>query len=311
MEILQTSELTKHYRPGAFKSKNIHALEKVSLSIEQGEIFGLLGPNGAGKTTFIKLLLSIIRPTSGTATILGYPLGKRKIREYCGYLPENHRYPGFLTAQDTLIFFGRLNGLREAVLKNKSRSLLNMVGLKDWANVKVKKFSKGMLQRLGLAQAIINEPRLLFLDEPTDGVDPIGRKEIRDLLIQLKSKGTTIFLNSHLLSEVEMICDRVAILNNGMVVSVGTIPGITTQKCTYILQLSGAISESVQDQLRQTLLPLEYKGTNLIVTIKEKIDLNSIIDILRANGVGIEGITQQKASLEDYFIKLMKGESIQ
>ena len=138
MEVIQTIELTKHYRSSAFKRNNIPALEKVSLSVEEGEIFGLLGPNGAGKTTFVKLILSIVHPTSGTASVLGYPLGQRALKEQCGYLPENHRYPNFLNALDTLIFFGRLNGLQESILKDKASSLLETVGLKDWAKVKIK-----------------------------------------------------------------------------------------------------------------------------------------------------------------------------
>jgi ABC-2 type transport system ATP-binding protein len=311
MEALQTVDLTKHYRPGPFKRKNIPALEKVSLSVEQGEIFGLLGPNGAGKTTFVKLLLSIALPTSGTASVLGHALGQRALKEQCGYLPESHRYPGFLTALDTLIFFGRLNGLPESALKDKAKSLLEMVGLKDWAKIKTKKFSKGMLQRLGLAQALVNDPKLLFLDEPTDGVDPIGRKEIRDLLLRLKGEGTTIFLNSHLLSEIEMMCDRVAILNKGKVVRTGTISELTAQKLAYIIQLSAPISEDLRARLSQSHFSLEFKETNLTVTLKDKSELNSIIDTLRAGGIGIEGMTQQKTSLEDYFIQLVKGENEQ
>jgi ABC-2 type transport system ATP-binding protein len=309
MEALQTVDLTKHYRPGLFKRKNILALEKVSLSVEQGEIFGLLGPNGAGKTTFVKLLLSIALPTSGTATVLGHSLGQRALKEKCGYLPESHRYPGFLTALDTLIFFGRLNGLPESALKDKANSLLEMVGLKDWAKVKTKKFSKGMLQRLGLAQALINDPKLLFLDEPTDGVDPIGRKEIRDLLLKLRTQGTTIFLNSHLLSEIELMCDRVAILNKGQVVRTGTISELTTQKLAYVIQLSAPISEDLRMQLHQSHFSLEVKDKSLTVSLKDKSELNSIIDALRAEGIGIEGMTQQKTSLEDYFIQLLKGEN--
>jgi ABC-2 type transport system ATP-binding protein len=154
MEAIQTLDLTKHYRTSTFKRNNIPALEKVSISVEQGEIFGLLGPNGAGKTTFVKLILSIVLPTSGTATILGYPLGQRALKEQCGYLPENHRYPGFLNALNTLIFFGRLNGLQESNLKEKSYSLLETVGLKNWAKVKTKKFSKGCCNGLVLLRRL-------------------------------------------------------------------------------------------------------------------------------------------------------------
>jgi ABC-2 type transport system ATP-binding protein len=250
-----------------------------------------------------------VHPTSGTATILDFPLGKRELKEYCGYLPENHRYPGFLTAENTLVFFGRLNGLPETNLKEKAHALLETVGLKDWAKVKTKKFSKGMLQRLGLAQSLINDPKILFLDEPTDGVDPIGRKEIRDLLLSLKARGTTIFLNSHLLSELEMVCDRVAILNKGKVVRLGTIAELTTQKLAYVLQLSSPVTKEIREQLQQTILPIEYNNTSLVVSLHDKSELNRIIDILRAGGIGIESMNQQKTSLEDYFIQIMKGEN--
>ncbi|MBN1397288.1 MAG: ABC transporter ATP-binding protein [Bacteroidetes bacterium] len=311
MEAIQTADLTKHYRTGLLNKKNINALEKVSLSVEQGSIFGLLGPNGAGKTTFVKLLLSIAFPTSGTASVLGYPIGQRALKEQCGYLPESHKYPGFLTATDTLIFFGRLNGLPETALKDKAKYLLELVGLKDWADVKTKKFSKGMLQRLGLAQALVNDPKLLFLDEPTDGVDPVGRKEIRDILVNLKNAGTTIFLNSHLLSEIEMICDNVAILKKGCVVRTGSIADLTTQKLIYNIQLSAQIPEDTKVNLSHKHFSLEFKDTNLAATLNDKSELNSIIDTLRADGIGIEGVTQQKMSLEDYFIQLMKEENRQ
>jgi ABC-2 type transport system ATP-binding protein len=208
-----------------------------------------------------------------------------------------------------LIFFGRLNGLPESALKEKAHSLLETVGLKDWAKVRTKKFSKGMLQRLGLAQALVNDPKILFLDEPTDGVDPIGRKEIRDLLLNLKAQGTTIFLNSHLLSEVEMICDRIAILNKGKVVRIGTIAELTTQKLAYVIQLSAPITDEIRERLQQTILPIEYKDTSLIVSLHDKSELNTIIDILRAGGIGIESMNQQKTSLEDYFMQIMKGEN--
>jgi ABC-2 type transport system ATP-binding protein len=309
MEVIQTTDLTKHYRIGAIKRINIPALEKVSLSVNEGEIFGLLGPNGAGKTTFVKLILSIVSPSDGSATVLGHPLGTRELREQCGYLPENHRYPGFLSALDTLIFFGRLNGMSDSTLKQKAPILLETVGLKDWANVKTKKFSKGMLQRLGLAQALINDPKILFLDEPTDGVDPIGRKEIRELLLNLKTQGKTIFLNSHLLSEVEMISDRVAILNKGQVVRMGSVAELTTQQLTYTIQLAAPIPVSTLGLLKSKFFSLESSGSSLHVTVKEKNELNSIIDMLRTENIGIEGMTQKKASLEDYFIQLVKGEN--
>jgi ABC-2 type transport system ATP-binding protein len=311
MEAIQTLELTKHYRVGRFTKKNITALEKVSLTVHSGEIFGLLGPNGAGKTTFVKLLLSIAYPTSGTATVLGHPLGTRALKEQCGYLPENHRYPSFLTAKDTLLFFGRLNGISDRVLKEKIPTLLDRVGLHDWGKVKTKKFSKGMLQRLGLAQALLNDPKILFLDEPTDGIDPVGRKEIHDLMTELKARGTTIFLNSHLLSEVEAISDRVAILNKGQVVKSGTIADITAVKPIYLIQVGAPVSPELLDVFKAQLIIAEYTGTQLKVTLRENEDINSVIDTLRTSNIPILGMTQQKTSLEEYFIQTVKGEKAQ
>jgi ABC-2 type transport system ATP-binding protein len=309
MEAIQTQELTKHYRIGRFTKKNILALNKVSLTVHQGEIFGLLGPNGAGKTTFIKLLLSIAFPTSGSATVLGHQLGERALKEEIGYLPESHKYPSFLNAYDTLLFFGRLNGLPENVLRERASALLDRVGLSDWKKVKTKKFSKGMLQRLGLAQALINDPKIIFLDEPTDGVDPVGRKEIRDMLFGLKAEGKTIFLNSHLLSEVELISDRVAILNKGEVIKTGTIAEINSQKIVYAIQLSAHLPLELEEKFKTSLPSVSYSENLLTVTLNDKSELNTVIDALRAAGIAIEGMTQQKTSLEEYFIQLVKGEA--
>jgi ABC-2 type transport system ATP-binding protein len=309
MNALQTEDLSKQYRSGAFKKYNIPALDKVSLEVGEGEIFGLLGPNGAGKTTFIKVMLSIVHATSGKAEIFGQSIKIRSVRELCGYLPENHRYPQFLHGLDTLLFFGRLNGLSESELRPRAQTLLETVGLVQWAKVKTKKYSKGMLQRLGLAQALMNNPKLLFLDEPTDGVDPVGRKEIRDLLIGLKSQGTTIFLNSHLLSEVELISDRVAILNKGKVIRTGTIAEITSQKLSYTIQLSSHLPLALEERFKSSLPAFSYTDNRLDISLNDKTDLNPVIDALRTAGIGIDGMTQQKASLEDYFIKLVQGEN--
>ncbi len=306
MIVVQTDSLSKTYQSGLFKKSNIKALSNVSIGVEAGEIFGLLGPNGAGKTTFIKILLSIVQQSSGSGLILGSPLGHASIRERSGYLPENHRYPQFLTAFDTLLHFGRLHGIRDAVLKPRAHSLLELVGLKDWVTVKVKKFSKGMLQRLGLAQALLSDPDILFLDEPTDGVDPVGRKEIRDLLTSLRSQGKTIFLNSHLLSEVELISDRVAILNKGEVLRVGTIKEITSRHLEYELILQETPSEALLSELKTFCKTLDQKENHLVVSVNAKADLDRVIDLVRKKGHSIESFAQRKSSLEDFFINLIQ-----
>lgn len=306
--IVQTENLSKTYRSGLLKKSNIKALSNVSITVERGEIFGLLGPNGAGKTTFIKILLSIVQGSSGNGSILGSPLGHPNIRKRSGYLPENHRYPQFLTAFGTLLHFGRLHGIPDTVLKARAYSLLELVGLKDWVAVRVKKFSKGMLQRLGLAQALLSDPDILFLDEPTDGVDPVGRKEIRDLLTSLRSQGKTIFLNSHLLSEVELISDRVAILNKGEVLRIGTIQEITSRHLEYELILQEAPSESLLSELKSFCKTLDRKENRLVVSVNAKADLDRVIDLVRNKGYSIESFAQHKSSLEDFFINLIQTE---
>lgn len=309
MPILQATALTKTYSTGLFKKASIPALSDFTLDVNEGEIFGLLGPNGAGKTTFVKIILSIVFPTSGTASLLGHPLGSRAIRSVVGYLPENHRYPSFLTALQTLIHFGRLCGLPSKELPARSLALLDQVGLADWAGVKIRKFSKGMLQRLGLAQALLNDPQILFLDEPTDGVDPVGRKDIRDILKHLRSRGKTIFLNSHMLSEVEEISDRVAILNKGRLVHVGTISEITSTRLEYEIRFPDEVPPSAVGILRPIVSNIIAEPKVLFITVREKADFQKALDALRSAGLELESFAPRKARLEDYFLKVIRPEN--
>lgn len=306
MNTVSISNLSKSYSAGLFKKSNIQALSDVSIEVRQGEIFGLLGPNGAGKTTLVKILLSIVRPTSGDAVILDQPPGSSRVRERIGYLPENHRYPPFLTANQTLLHFGRLQGLSGPGLRDRSAQLLQTVGLGQWAGVKVKKFSKGMLQRLGLAQALVNDPEVLFLDEPTDGVDPIGRKEIRDILKDLRSAGKTVFLNSHLLSEVEEISDRVAILNKGRVLSTGTIQDFTAHVLEYEINLGASPSEATLAKLKPLCRTVTANQASLSLALRTKEDMNQILQLLLHERLVVESVLPRKSKLEDSFINLIK-----
>lgn len=305
MGIIQISNLEKTFTSGIFKKTQIHALSDVSLDVSGGEIFALLGPNGAGKTTLIKILLSIVHPTKGSARLLGHPLGSSSIREKIGYLPENHRYPAFLTARQTLSFFGRLHGISDKGLRERSSRLLDIVGLTQWATTKIRKFSKGMLQRLGLAQALLNDPEVLFLDEPTDGVDPIGRKEIRDILRSLRAEGKTIFLNSHLLSEVEEISDRVAILNSGKLLTTGTISDITSHHLEYEIFTSLPVPEELFLRLSPLCLTAQKKDSLLSLKLRKKEDLRVIMDLLLKESVFIDSVHPKKSKLEDYFINIL------
>lgn len=304
MPVIETIQLTK-----IFKGK-ITALDEVSLSVEQGSIFGLLGPNGAGKTTLVKILLGIIYPTAGTGTLLGEPLSSVKAKERIGYLPENHRYPDFLKGGDVLEYYARLSGVEKARRQRNKADLLKLVNMEQWENTKLKKYSKGMLQRLGLAQAMINDPDVLFLDEPTDGVDPIGRKEIRDVLQHFKEEGKTIFLNSHLLSEVEMICDGVAILDKGKLVRIGTVQELTAATKTYRLATS-KISKEVQGNLKELTLKMEEQNGFLQLTVASQKKLNAIIDHLRQNNVDIKSVIPHKQSLEESFIEILKKDLVE
>ena len=223
---IQTHELSKTYRDGWFGRRRVPALQGVSLSVNRGEIFGLLGPNGAGKTTLIKILLGLVHKSGGQAEMLGRPAGHRATRRKIGYLPEHHRIPHHLTGNTALEYYGGLSNVPLGEIRRLRPKLLEMVGLGRWGKTLVRKYSKGMAQRLGLAQAMLHNPDLLILDEPTDGVDPVGRAEIREVLARLKSEGKTIFLNSHLLQEVELVCDRVAILGRGKLRRMDTVDAL-------------------------------------------------------------------------------------
>ncbi len=314
MNAIEVNQLTKIYEGGKSKVE-VTALDDFSLSVSKGEIFGLLGPNGAGKTTLIKTLLGVVFPTTGSATVLGSDISNYKIKNKIGFLPENHRFPNYLTAEQTLKYFSQLGGNSTKNIDKRIDELLSLVRMSKWKKMKVSKYSKGMMQRLGLAQAMMNNPELIFLDEPTDGVDPIGRKEIRDILIDLKNNGTTIFLNSHLLSEVELVSDRVAIMNSGKLLRVGSVEELTTTKEAYIIETTNPIDSdfvnakyaNADTSFENINVKLE-SSTKLSVNVKDNLELNIVIDSLRKNGTNIKTISIQKNSLEELFVSLITDE---
>jgi len=301
MHIVDVRHAVKHFNRG-----RIHALDDVSLAVPQGSAFGLLGPNGAGKTTLVKMLLGILFPTSGSASLFGQPISQPSVREKVGYLPENHRYPDFLKGNDVLDYYGRFSAVPDELRKTRAVKLLHLVGMEKWGTTKIRKYSKGMMQRLGLAVALINEPELLILDEPTDGVDPIGRKEIRDLIIQLKSQGKTIFINSHLLSEVELVCDSVAIMNAGKIIVQGRIEDLTRTGHTYRLQ-TAPLPDSTRISLQRQFSNLELNNGNLLVTVRDYPELNHLIDELRKNGVELRAVQPYRRTLEESFFAAIQG----
>ncbi len=308
MLAISADSLSKTYRSGLLRREEVQALQDFSIDVESGQIFSLLGPNGAGKTTFVKILLSLTHPSAGRASILGTELPDNQIKSRIGYLPENHRYPGYLTGEAVLRFFGQLSGVPRSAIESRITPLLELVGMAQWRRMKVKKYSKGMLQRIGLAQALINEPELLFLDEPTDGVDPVGRKEIREILKNLKDRGKTIFLNSHLLSEVELISDRVAILDKGKLLKVGSVDELTASGSQYQIGISGEIPAPLLAEAQAFIINLQFRNGTVSAELRTVEELNRLIDLLRRHGVAITSIVKQRSTLEDSFINLIKRE---
>ena len=315
-EAIEAESLTKVYRSRVGR-REIRALDGVSLRVEPGRIFGLLGPNGAGKTTAVKILLGLTRPTSGTARLLGLPAGDPASRRRAGYLPEGHRFPGYLTARETLRVFGRMSGMDGSTLATRIPSLLARVRLTEWADVKVRKFSKGMTQRLGLAAALVHDPDVLLLDEPTDGVDPVGRREIRDLLREEAARGKAILLNSHLLSEIELTCDRVAVLREGRLAAEGTIGELTAATRDEGPKGSSKVYRLVASPLTEELIAaLRAKGAgaerfngHVRLTARDLAHLNELIDEMRARGSVLSELTPVRSTLEDVFVELVRADA--
>jgi len=280
--------------------KTINALRGVNIQVGRGEIFGLLGPNGAGKSTLVKIMMTVIHPTRAHGTILGRPIGHRGKLAKIGYLPENHRFPGYLTGAKLLDYYAALAKVPRTVRRENAARLLARVGMTQWANTRVDKYSKGMMQRLGIAQALMNDPELIVLDEPTDGLDPVGRRDVRELLLELRKQGRTIFLNSHLLSELEMVCDRVAILVDGLVARQGTLRELTEHTVEYRVTVTGDLSRA-KSQLDQ--MAARVDGHVVSLSGHDARKLNAAIDILRAHNLLIESVVPYRFSLEDILVE--------
>jgi ABC-2 type transport system ATP-binding protein len=299
---IRTRDLTKIFR-SSIRRREVTAVDSISLDIPRATTFGLLGPNGAGKTTFVKLLLSVVRPTSGSATIFGSDAQNRHARRTVGYLPENHRFPTYLTGQGMLDFYAALSGMTPPERSRRIPELLDLLDLGRWAGVRLRKYSKGMLQRLGLAQALMHKPSLLILDEPTDGVDPVGRALIREILADLERRGVTIFLNSHLLAEVELFCRDVAIIDHGRVAVAGSVKELTSAKGYRVT------AANVPPALRDRLKGDTARDSLTSFRLATREDVNHAIDALRAAGAEIETVAPAGNTLEEVFLSAVQAGS--
>jgi ABC-2 type transport system ATP-binding protein len=284
------------------------ALQQLDLTVEPGEVFGFLGPNGAGKTTTVKILLGLVKPSSGTAALFGRPAGEPEARRHVGYLPENFRFHDWMTGAGLLDFHGRLAGLSPAERAARIPKVLDQVGLSGRGGDKIGSYSKGMTQRIGLAQAIIHEPDLVLLDEPTSALDPVGRREVRDLIRSLRARGMTVFLNSHLLSEVEMVCDRVAIVDRGRVVRGGRledlIGGIPELRITL-----DRVDQPLLELLQGCGQILGVDGTTVTLGVDD-LELGPVVaDRLVRSGYLLYGLVPSHQSLEDVFVSLVQATS--
>ena len=306
--IIEIENLTKDYETGFWKKKKTRALDDLTLSVEGGQIFGFLGGNGAGKTTTIKILIRLLFPTAGTARILGSDISDFRMHAKIGYCPENPYFYDYLTARELMNYFGELFGFDRATRKRKTGELLSKVGLeeKDW-NKQLRKFSKGMLQRVALAQSLINDPEIVFLDEPMSGLDPIGRREVRELIAELREKGTTVFMSTHILSDIEALCDNVAILRNGKLAATGNLDDLLTQSGeiqSFEINVKNVAAESLAGEIGQIAgASINSKPNGANIQISEEKDIDKVLQIVRNAGGKLVSIQPVKQSLEELFVK--------
>jgi len=324
---IQAVDLRKTYREGIFKRRAFQALNGVSFQVPAGCVFGLLGPNGAGKTTFVKILMGVIRLTAGRATIFGLPAGSGQARCQIGYLPEKLALPSYLTGFQALEYCGGLSGLSGGQVRRKREALLALVGLDGWGKTRISKYSKGMVQRLGLAQAMLHDPKLLVLDEPTDGLDPKARAGVREILQRLSRQGVTVFLNSHLLQEVEVLCQEVAILSEGNVKYCGPVAGIHDFLQSNRGQASGltvkylvrgpesALNLVIGSEAGggwnaagfapSAIAPDQDGGWLITEQVPDQVHVDQRIDLLRRAGLSIAALTPARMTLEAAFLELV------
>jgi len=312
-----TSGTTPHRSDWAIETHGLRkvfgdrvAVADLSLTVGYGELFGFLGPNGAGKTTAVKMLVGLIRPTAGSGLVLGRPLGDHRARRQIGYLPELFRFHDWLTGEELLDLHGQLYGLSRAERRRRIPEVLELVGLTEAARRRVRTYSKGMQQRIGIAQALLGSPRLVILDEPTSALDPLGRRDVRDLIRRLRADGVTVFLNSHLLSEVEAICDRIAIVNRGRVIALGPMSSLLAGELVVEFRL-GALPDGTLAALERVIqIDAVQHGERpvLVARAADEAAVAQAVDLLVRAGVPVYGVIPERRSLEDLFVQLVNEE---
>lgn len=306
--IVEIENLTKDYEVGFFKKKKVRALDSLDLQVAPGQIFGFLGGNGAGKTTTIKMLMGLMFPTSGTARILGSDISDVKMHSRIGYVPENPYFYDYLTARELMMYFAELFGIPASERKSRTENLLAKVGLEEAAwNRQLRKFSKGMLQRTGLAQSLINDPEIVFMDEPMSGLDPMGRREIRELIAGLRDEGKTVFMSTHILSDIEVLCDNVAILRKGKLAATGKLDDLLTQSGeaqTFEVSVSGVTAENVSSEV-SSVSGVEVKRTTAgaLITVAHEDDVDKILPAIRKLNGKLISVQPVRQSLEELFVK--------
>jgi len=301
--VIEIDRLTKEYEAGFLRKRKTRALDTLSLKVEKGQIFGFLGANGAGKTTTLKLLMRLIYPTSGTARILGRDIGDISMHARIGYLPENPYFYDYLTAREFLSYCGQLFGQKHSTRASRTEALLTRVSLekKSW-DLQLRKFSKGMLQRVGLAQALINDPEIVFLDEPMSGLDPVGRREVRDLIASLRAEGKTVFMCSHILSDIEVLCDSVAILKSGRLAHAGSLDELRSRETRLVeIIATDAPADALKQQLEvRATVTTTASGVRIEVSDEQEVD--AVIAALRRVNGKLISIQPVRQSLEDLFL---------
>ncbi len=302
-EVVRLEGLTKTFVSN-WRRRKIVAVDNLSLSVEEGEICGFLGPNGAGKTTTLKVLFGLLSPTSGRSTVLGCDSRELGFRKDVGFLPENPYFYDYLTGEEFLDFYGRLFELPKHLRRERVVSLLKLVGLERAAGLRLRKYSKGMLQRIGMAQALINDPKLLILDEPQSGLDPSGRKQIRDLILEMRARGKTVLFSSHILSDAEMICDRVLIINGGRLVAVGRLDELLEARVRSVEVRVEGLPPEARERLRRRSLSLIESGDSVQFVVEGgEEEVPAVLDLIAAAGGRLRSLVPHRDTLEDLFLR--------